>query len=95
MEISQSGGRSAVRVKVAILWVIFLGCWAAVRFAGLSPGWQEAMFAVAAIDAISVYFIRCERCKEPLVSLRPEKVTSLWRIIAPAKICPKCRMKRI
>jgi len=95
VQISQSGGRSAVRVKVAIVWAIFLGCWAAIRFAGLSPGWSDALFVVAAIDAVSIYFIRCEQCHEPFVSLRPDKVTSLWRVIAPAKTCPKCGMARI
>jgi hypothetical protein len=82
-------------VKLAIVWGIFIGCWAALRFAGLSPGWGDAVFVVAAIDAISIYFIRCEQCHEPCVSLRPDKVTSLWSIVAPAKTCPRCGTVRI
>lgn len=95
MPISQNGRRSAVRVKVAVVWAIFLGCWFAIQFLDVSSGWRDVLFVVAAIDAVSIYFIRCEQCHEPFVSLRPDKVTSLWRIMAPAKTCPKCGMVRI
>lgn len=91
----KSGDRSTVRVKVAIVWVIFLGCWTTVRFFTLSPAWQDALLLVAMVDAISTYFIRCERCHEPVVSLRPDKVPGLWRVMAPEKVCPKCGMERI
>jgi len=94
-ESSLSSGRSTVRVKVVLVWAIFLGCWTATRFAGLSPQWQDVLFLIAAIDAISIYFIRCEECHDPLISLRPEKLTSLWRVMAPPKRCPKCGKERL
>jgi uncharacterized protein with PIN domain len=59
-----------------------------------SPRWQSALFVISAIDAASIFFIRCERCKEPLVSLRPDKITNLWRIMAPQSHCPKCGVAR-
>ena len=95
METNKSDGRSAVRVKVVLIWAIFLGCWVAFGYKGLSPGWEDALFVVAAVDVVLFYFIRCERCHDPLISLRPEKVLRLWRIMAPPKRCPKCDMERI
>ena len=68
-----SNNRSTVRVKVALTWAIFIGSWGALRFADLSPRLQDVFFLVAAIDAISIYFIRCEACHDPLVSLTPRE----------------------
>jgi hypothetical protein len=87
--------RSAVRVKVVIVWAIFVSCCVVIRFAGLSPGWEDTLFVIAAIDAVSIYFIRCEQCRDRLVSLRTDKVLSLWRIIVPQETCPKCGVERI
>lgn len=83
-----------VRVKIAMVWIIFLSCWAVMRFVALSQAWQDALFVIAGVDAISIFFIRCEECHEPLVSLRPDKLLSLWRIVAPPKRCPKCGKER-
>jgi hypothetical protein len=92
---SQERTRSAVRVKALLLWAIFLGCWFALRVDEIPLRWQDAILAVAGIDAVLLYFIRCERCKDPLISLRPDRITSLWRIMLPQKRCPKCGMNRI
>lgn len=88
-------GRSTVRVRLAFVWVIFLSCCCVLQFATLSPGWQDAILGLAGASAISVFFIRCERCKEPLVSVRPEQISSVLDIMAPQKHCSRCGLERI
>jgi len=92
--IEASGSLSNVRLKLALVWIVFLACWFWLKFGRLPPGAQIILFAVAGIDAVLVYFIRCERCHTPLLSLRPDSILRSWRVMFPQKRCPKCGLER-
>lgn len=57
-------GRSWYRVKIAILCAVFLGCWIGLKLHVTRH--PEFLFALAAVAAVPVNFVRCERCHSSL-----------------------------
>jgi hypothetical protein len=90
------GKRSLVRVKAATLFVVFFSCWCAVLWA---PHWHSnAVFLVAAVAAVLVYFVRCESCHSSIYyragserSFFADKTALLMLV---GKQCPICGLKR-
>ena len=53
--------KSLFRVKILILFTVFLCCWLAFTF-NVSRNYENAIFCVAGASAILIYFVRCESC---------------------------------
>ena len=88
--------RSLFRVKVWSLWAVFLACAALLRFASLPQSAQLTLVGVAMITSIGFYFVRCEKCKTPLISLRIGALSrSVGSTFIPPKHCPVCGKERI
>jgi hypothetical protein len=89
--------RSIYRVKVAALSIVFLGCWLALIFQ-VTRHW-EYIFVLAGASAVSVNFVRCERCHSSLYYRAggtrvffygPKSASFLW-----SKQCPACGLERV
>jgi hypothetical protein len=77
-------GRSTVRIKAALVWVVFLGCWVTLRFTTLSPLWENVLVAIAMLDAMSMYLVQ----RWP----RSSRHTDKWiALLLKAKISPGFR----
>ena len=89
--------RSYVRVKALVLLGVFLGCGVALRFQSRLP--DELLFAVAALSAVLVYFIRCERCHSSIYYRAGGKRVLLHGAsslaILASRRCPCCDLERI
>jgi hypothetical protein len=86
--------RSYVRIKVLALWAIGLSCWLSLRFLQLGDLAKFIAVVIFGLVSISFYFVHCERCLNPLISLLPWKFGGYWRAFMPEKRCPKCGIER-
>jgi di/tricarboxylate transporter len=91
------GRKSLVRVKVAFLFVTFLGCWILLKYFD-SRRYESTLFAIAGVSATLFYFVRCEQCKSSIYYSAGGK-RSLLLLGAPgflmAKKCPICGKLRV
>jgi len=86
-----------MRVKVAVLFLVFISCWCAVLWA---PHWHtDAVFVVAAVAAVLVYFVRCESCHSSIYyragGERSLFVGKTSILVLVGKHCPVCGLERI
>jgi uncharacterized membrane protein len=51
--------QSLVRLKAGAAFMVFLSCWLFLRYVS---GNSAIAFGIAGVSAVSVWFIRCERC---------------------------------
>jgi len=84
--------RSLVRVKLAILQLIFLTCWLGIMF--LPSDWQMTVMGIGMIVGCLFFLIRCERCKKPLFSVWPDEQKNNEGAFSAKKNCPKCGLSR-
>jgi len=83
--------KSLFRVKIAILFTVFVCCWLAFD--------ENAILGVAGASAILMYFVRCESCHSSIY-YRKGGVRKIFGAFdyykfALAGRCPCCARKRI
>lgn len=89
--------RSLVRIKAAVLFVLFVGCWLSLL---RNPSWHEiTLLVVAGVAAVLFYFVRCERCHTSIY-YRAGGTRVLFQgrsslLVLASKKCPSCGLERI
>ena len=87
------GFKSKVRLKMLAVFALFVGGLLLLRFSPIPKDAELVVIAVMVVLSILPYFIRCERCHYPLISLRPERILGHWRAFFLPKHCPKCGLE--
>jgi len=88
--------KSLVRVKVALLFLIFLACVIALR---LDSAYEDALLAVAGVSAVLFWFVRCESCKSSIYYRAGGKRKLFFGagtlVFLLARECPCCKLVRV
>jgi len=88
--------RSLVRVKVWLLWILFIACWTLVRFGRLSEDADLVVLVLAGVVAVLFFFVRCEQCHTSEMRARSGTLPLPSRNgFFPPKHCSVCGKERL
>jgi len=93
---ANSERRSLVRVKLWTTLGIFLLCGLAIKFQVVHGRFELAVALLAVFQPPLVFFIWCEKCHTPVISLSSAmNPVAAWRLLVQPKKCPTCGMERV